>query len=243
VRFVLLRLQIGRPLCGFGLDILGRVNGAAIFTFLAGLSNLVVWMNAKKFGVLLFYAFLQGRCRQRVPFHIACLICIIQGAFGGNYWASSALQIFVLFKTWCGLGSKPTDTILGPAVAAEVVPLQVKKNEIPHRRLSLATEGGWGISGCRLRSSYPVDIYRPPDSIRTSHCLGAYRLFTKSSGADWHGCVPYRNWVQRRILYTRIHGAPVDKALCSRELESNVQNINAPLNLSARLADFTAQAE
>jgi hypothetical protein len=42
---------------------MGRVNMAAMFTFLAGLSNLVVWMNAKKFGVLIFYAFLQGRRR------------------------------------------------------------------------------------------------------------------------------------------------------------------------------------
>ncbi|KZT32840.1 MFS general substrate transporter [Sistotremastrum suecicum HHB10207 ss-3] len=63
--------MIGRPLCGLSLDKFGRINGAAFYTFMAGLSCLVIWLPARSYGVLIFFA-------------------IIQGLFGGIIWSASA---------------------------------------------------------------------------------------------------------------------------------------------------------
>lgn len=59
---------LGRPPIGYFSDSFGRVNMAATMTFLAGLFTLVVWMFAKSFGVLIFFA-------------------IIGGSVAGTFWA------------------------------------------------------------------------------------------------------------------------------------------------------------
>lgn len=59
---------LGRPPIGYFSDNFGRINMAVTMTFLAGLFSLVVWMFAKSFGVLIFFA-------------------IIGGAVAGTFWA------------------------------------------------------------------------------------------------------------------------------------------------------------
>jgi MFS family permease len=59
---------LGRPPIGYFSDSFGRVNMAASMTFLTGLFSLVIWMFAKSFGVLIFFA-------------------IIVGCVAGTFWA------------------------------------------------------------------------------------------------------------------------------------------------------------
>ncbi|KAH8698110.1 major facilitator superfamily domain-containing protein [Phaeosphaeriaceae sp. PMI808] len=51
---------LGRPLIGYVSDTFGRINTALISTFLAGLFSLVIWIFAKSFGFLIFYAIVGG---------------------------------------------------------------------------------------------------------------------------------------------------------------------------------------
>ncbi|PTB68798.1 MFS general substrate transporter [Trichoderma citrinoviride] len=52
--------SIGRPIMGYSSDRTGRMNMAAICSFLAGIFSLAVWINAKVYGVLIFYAIICG---------------------------------------------------------------------------------------------------------------------------------------------------------------------------------------
>lgn len=63
---------LGRPPVGYFSDSFGRINMALTMTFLAGLFSLVIWIFAKSYGVLIFYA-------------------IVCGAVAGTFWAVSAL--------------------------------------------------------------------------------------------------------------------------------------------------------
>ena len=51
---------IGRPAAGIFSDVVGRINVAGLLTFFVGLLCLVVWIFAKSFGVLVFFAILVG---------------------------------------------------------------------------------------------------------------------------------------------------------------------------------------
>jgi MFS family permease len=51
---------LGRPPIGYFSDNIGRLNMASSMTFLVGLFSLVIWMFAKSFGVLVFFAFIGG---------------------------------------------------------------------------------------------------------------------------------------------------------------------------------------
>ena len=51
---------IGRPPIGYFSDSIGRINMAGLMTFLSGLFALVIWIFAKSYGVLIFYALLGG---------------------------------------------------------------------------------------------------------------------------------------------------------------------------------------
>jgi MFS family permease len=62
---------MGRPPIGYFSDSFGRLNMASTMTFLAGLFSLVIWMFAKSFGVLVFFA-------------------IIGGSVAGTFWAVAA---------------------------------------------------------------------------------------------------------------------------------------------------------
>ncbi|GFN10378.1 MFS transporter [Aspergillus tubingensis] len=51
---------LGRPVIGYVSDSFGRLNTALACTFLAGLFSLVIWVFAKDFGVLIYYALISG---------------------------------------------------------------------------------------------------------------------------------------------------------------------------------------
>lgn len=51
---------IGRPPIGYFSDAIGRINMAALMTFISGLFALVIWTSATSYGVLIFYAILGG---------------------------------------------------------------------------------------------------------------------------------------------------------------------------------------
>ncbi|KAE9974196.1 hypothetical protein BLS_005172 [Venturia inaequalis] len=51
---------LGRPPIGYFSDSVGRINIAGIATFLSGLFALVIWIFAKSYGVLMFYALIGG---------------------------------------------------------------------------------------------------------------------------------------------------------------------------------------
>ncbi|GAA94245.1 uncharacterized protein L969DRAFT_16467 [Mixia osmundae IAM 14324] len=61
--------MVGRPLIGWSLDLYGRFNMTILFTLIAGISCIAIWLPARSFGVLAFYALVQGIC-------------------GGTIWAS-----------------------------------------------------------------------------------------------------------------------------------------------------------
>jgi MFS family permease len=60
--------SLGRPPIGYFSDSIGRLNMATSMTFLCGLFCLVIWMFAKSFGVIIFFA-------------------MIGGTVAGTYWA------------------------------------------------------------------------------------------------------------------------------------------------------------
>ncbi|KAE9376812.1 MFS general substrate transporter [Stipitochalara longipes BDJ] len=62
---------IGRPFVGYFSDAAGRINMAGTCTFLAGLFCLIIWIFAKSFGVLTFFA-------------------LIVGTVSGTFWATIA---------------------------------------------------------------------------------------------------------------------------------------------------------
>ncbi|MCJ1308081.1 Tubulin beta chain (Beta tubulin) [Agyrium rufum] len=62
---------IGRPFVGMFSDSVGRINIAGFLTFLAGLFSFVIWIFAKDFGVLIFFA-------------------LIVGTVAGTFWATIA---------------------------------------------------------------------------------------------------------------------------------------------------------
>ncbi|OAA47867.1 Major facilitator superfamily domain, general substrate transporter [Metarhizium rileyi] len=51
---------VGRPLVGYFSDRTGRINMSGFTTFLAGVFALVIWINAKVYGVLIFFSLLCG---------------------------------------------------------------------------------------------------------------------------------------------------------------------------------------
>ncbi|KAK2590489.1 hypothetical protein QQS21_011822 [Conoideocrella luteorostrata] len=51
---------VGRPLVGYFSDRTGRINMSGFMTFLTGLFALVIWINAKAYGVLIFFAIICG---------------------------------------------------------------------------------------------------------------------------------------------------------------------------------------
>lgn len=51
---------VGRPLVGIFSDRAGRINIAALLTFVCGLFCFVIWIFAKSFGVLIFFSLIVG---------------------------------------------------------------------------------------------------------------------------------------------------------------------------------------
>ncbi|KAF3392496.1 putative transporter MCH2 [Penicillium rolfsii] len=78
---------IGRPLIGYFSDTTGRINMAGSMTLLAGLLPLVIWTNTQSYGVLIFFA-------------------LVEGLVAGNFWATIAplvAEVVGLENVPCGL--------------------------------------------------------------------------------------------------------------------------------------------
>ena len=52
--------MVGRPLWGYALDKGGRINMTIVCFIICGLSCLCIWLPAKSFGVMVFFALVQG---------------------------------------------------------------------------------------------------------------------------------------------------------------------------------------
>jgi MFS family permease len=63
--------MIGRPLWGLALDKGGRINMTILCYIVCGISSLAIWLPAKSYGVLVFFA-------------------IVQGFTGGTIWSAAA---------------------------------------------------------------------------------------------------------------------------------------------------------
>lgn len=74
---------LGRPLVGIFSDSAGRINIAGALTFIAGFLSLVVWIFAKSFGVLIFFAIIVGTvsgtflCTSRIGSIVRALIQLL----------------------------------------------------------------------------------------------------------------------------------------------------------------------
>ncbi|KAF9878117.1 major facilitator superfamily transporter [Colletotrichum karsti] len=99
---------IGRPLIGYFSDGFGRMNMAALMTFIAGVLSLVVWVNARTYGVLIFYA-------------------ISEGLVAGNFWATIAplmAEVLGLNQVPSGLNLMWLSMVL-PSTFSEPIALQI----------------------------------------------------------------------------------------------------------------------
>lgn len=99
---------IGRPFVGYFSDRTGRINMSALMTFLAGVFSLVIWINAKVYGVLIFFA-------------------IVCGVVGGTFWTT----IGPVTAEVVGLKNVPSAlnilwlTIVLPCAFSEPIALQI----------------------------------------------------------------------------------------------------------------------
>lgn len=101
--------MIGRPPVGYFSDAMGRLNMAAIMTFLCGLFSLVIWVFAHSYGVLILFA-------------------LVGGMVAGTFWAviaPVAAEVFairelpsVLNLTWVVI---VLPTTFSEAIALEIV--------------------------------------------------------------------------------------------------------------------------
>jgi MFS family permease len=100
---------LGRPFVGYFSDAVGRINIALLGTFLSGFFCLVIWIFAKSYGVLIFFA-------------------LVTGTIAGTFWTTIApvgaevtgLQILpsALSIVWICL--------IAPSTFSEVIGLQLK---------------------------------------------------------------------------------------------------------------------
>ncbi|KAF4433372.1 putative transporter MCH2 [Colletotrichum fructicola] len=99
---------VGRPLIGYFSDSFGRMNMAASMTLLAGILSLTVWVNAKSFGLLVFFA-------------------VSEGLVAGNFWATIAplmAEVLGLNHVPSGLNLMWLSMVL-PATFSEPIALQI----------------------------------------------------------------------------------------------------------------------
>jgi len=81
---------IGRPPMGYFSDTIGRINMAGMLSCLAGVLALVVWVNAKSYGVrpLLF---MSPFCHVKLTaLEVLIFYSMIGGTVAGTYWATVA---------------------------------------------------------------------------------------------------------------------------------------------------------
>lgn len=100
---------LGRPVIGYVSDSFGRINTALVSTFLAGLFSLVIWIFAKSFGVLIFYALVGGT----VSATYTTTVAPVGAEVVGLQLLASALSIFWL-------------SVVIPSTFAELVALSLR---------------------------------------------------------------------------------------------------------------------
>ena len=99
---------VGRPCVGYFSDRTGRINISALLTFTCGVFSLVIWINAKVYGVLIFFA-------------------IICGTVAGTFWATIGpvtAEVVGLKHVPSGL-SITWITIALPCLFSEPIALQI----------------------------------------------------------------------------------------------------------------------
>ncbi|KAF7559181.1 hypothetical protein G7046_g4982 [Stylonectria norvegica] len=94
---------IGRPLVGYFSDYIGRINMATLMTLLAGILSLTVWVNAKSYGVLIFFAMVEGTVAGTVWVTIAPVMAEVIGL----RHIPSGLNLFWLALVLPSLFSEP----------------------------------------------------------------------------------------------------------------------------------------
>lgn len=98
----------GRPASGYFSDKAGRINIAGVSTFLAGVICLAVWVNARSYGLLIFFA-------------------LAAGLTAGNFWAAIAplvAQVCGLSKVSAGMNLVWLSIII-PSTFSEPIALQL----------------------------------------------------------------------------------------------------------------------
>ena len=94
---------LGRPPIGYFSDSIGRINMAALMTFLAGLFSLVIWVFADSYGVLIFYALIGGT----VAGTFWCTVAPVSAEIVGLKNVPSALNLEWLVITLPSTFSEP----------------------------------------------------------------------------------------------------------------------------------------
>ncbi|KAL2431496.1 putative transporter MCH2 [Exophiala dermatitidis] len=100
---------IGRPLTGYFSDSIGRIKMAGVATFLAGVICLAVWITAKSYGLLIFFA-------------------LTEGIVAGNFWATIAplvAEVMGLEKVPSGMNVVWLSIVL-PSTFSEPIALRMK---------------------------------------------------------------------------------------------------------------------
>ncbi|KHN95973.1 Major facilitator superfamily domain, general substrate transporter [Metarhizium album ARSEF 1941] len=102
---------VGRPFVGYFSDRTGRINMSGFMTFLTGVFALVIWVNAKQYGVLIFFA-------------------IVCGAVAGTFWTT----VGPVTAEVVGLRNVPSALCLTwlvislPCLFSEPIALQIVQN-------------------------------------------------------------------------------------------------------------------
>ncbi|QIX02254.1 hypothetical protein AMS68_007771 [Peltaster fructicola] len=94
---------IGRPPIGYFSDSIGRINMAALTTFLCAIFVFAIWINAHTYGVLIFYAIIGGS----VAGTIWTVIAPCSAEIVGLKHVPSALNLIWLFITLPSIFSEP----------------------------------------------------------------------------------------------------------------------------------------
>ncbi|THZ32090.1 MFS general substrate transporter [Aureobasidium pullulans] len=92
---------IGRPPIGYFSDNIGRINMATLMTFVSGVFALVIWTNAKSYGVLIFYAIIGGTVAEPIGLEIVAYEGGYLGAqlFTGFMYVGAA-ACALLLRSW-----------------------------------------------------------------------------------------------------------------------------------------------
>lgn len=127
--------MLGRPVIGYNSDTLGRLNMAIVTTILAAIFSLAIWIPAHSYGVLIFYA-------------------IVQGTVAGTFWATvapvgaelvglkllpSALSITWLVITCPMLFSEPIGLAIVDYTSAAYLGTQIFTGECPSESMKRET--------------------------------------------------------------------------------------------------------